>query len=96
MAVKSQNIVLSRNLDPIAILDHLYKRGFDYQHRFIRPAFAKGIYQKIIRRMAGIGEVPMVGDAAKPARRLQADVLIIGGDPAAAVAAMICASVGVG
>lgn len=94
MVVRSQNKVVSLRFDPVSVMDHLFKRGFNYHHRFIRPAFAKRLYQSVIRRMAGIGKVPSVEVASEPIRRISTDVLIIGRGTAAMRAAEKCASAG--
>jgi sarcosine oxidase subunit alpha len=94
MVVRSQNNVISLRFDPVVLMDHFFKRGFNYHHRFIRPAFARGLYQNVIRRMAGIGRVPSVDIAAELTRRSRTDVLIIGGGKAALYAAEKCASAG--
>ena len=95
MAVRSQNKVISLRFDPVVLMDHFFKRGFNYHHRFIRPAIARGLYQRVIRRMAGIGKVPSVDVAAEPTRRIKTDVLIIGGGTAAMRASEKCISAGV-
>lgn len=95
MVVESQNRILSLKMDPVAVMDHIYRKGFNYHHKFIRPAFAKGLYQQAIRRMAGIGEVPNGDMVALPTRRLDADVLVIGGDATALDALDLCVSAGV-
>jgi sarcosine oxidase subunit alpha len=94
MMVRSQNKIVSLRFDPVILMDHFFKRGFNYHHRFIRPAFARGLYQFIIRRMAGIGRVPSVDFAAEPTRRIRTNVLIIGGSTAAEHATEKCASAG--
>jgi len=94
MVVKPQNKVISLRFDPVILIDHLFKRGFNYHHRFIRPAFARGLYQNVIRRMAGIGKVPSVEVAAEPTQRIRTDVLIIGGGTVAMRAAERCVSAG--
>lgn len=94
MVVRSQNKVISLRFDPVALMDHFFKRGFNYHHRFIRPAFAKGLYQSVIRRMAGIGKVPNVDVSAELTRRIKVDVLIIGEGKTAKRAAEKCASAG--
>ncbi len=95
MTVRSQNRVISLSLDPVSLMDHFFRRGFDYYHRFIRPTFARGLYQGIIRRMAGIGKVPDVNVPTEPTRRIRTDVLIVGGGAAAMRAAEKCGSAGI-
>jgi len=94
MVVRSQNRVISLRHDPVMIMDHVFKKGFNYHHRFIRPAFAGGIYRWIIRRMAGIGEVPDRELMIKPSGRIRTDVLVIGDGAVALRAAEKCASAG--
>ncbi len=96
MIVKSQNKMISLKADPFAIMDHLFRSGFDYYHRFIRPAVLRGIYQRVIRRMAGFGEVPSVQLGSHPTRRIKTQVLIIGDGPASERAAKICSESGLG
>jgi NADPH-dependent 2,4-dienoyl-CoA reductase/sulfur reductase-like enzyme len=95
MTVRSQNRVVSLRLDPVSLMDHFFKRGFDYYHRFIRPAFARRLYQGIIRRMAGIGKVPSVDIPTGPTQRIGTDVLIIGEGATAMRAAERCGSAGI-
>lgn len=92
MVVIPQNKFISRNYDPLGILDFIYAEGFDYQHRFIRPRFAFGFYQRIIRRMTGIGRLPTATIDARPPSRLNPDLLIIGDEPAGQRVAEICSS----
>jgi len=94
MVVRSQNRVLSRNFDPVAIMDHIFRKGFSYHHKFIRPGFMRGLYQKIIRRMAGLGDLPSGDVKAEPTERRRTDVLIIGSELSALAAAAICAESG--
>ncbi|MEM3039080.1 MAG: (2Fe-2S)-binding protein, partial [Thermoplasmata archaeon] len=90
MVVVPQNKVLLRNFDPIGIMDLIYRDGFNYHHKFIRPSFASGFYQRIVRRMTGIGRLPSADLNAKPARKLRPDLLIIGNEPVAMRLAEIC------
>ena len=92
MVVIPQNKFLSRNFDPLGILDFIYAEGFDYQHRFIRPRFASGFYQRIIRRMTGRGRLPTATVETKPPSRSNPDLLIIGNEPAGQRVAEICSS----
>ena len=94
MIVRSQNHILSRNFDIVAIMDHVYRKGFNYHHKFIRPEFMKSIYQKMIRRMAGIGKLPIAEQPAKQAEEIAPDVLIVGGEGSALTVARNCAYLG--
>lgn len=94
MVVRSQNRVISLRLDPMALLDHIYRRGLNYHHSFIRPTFLRDVYHRAIRRMTGIGELSQREIASKPTRRISSDVLIIGQDPSAYIIAAACAEKG--
>jgi len=81
MQVTMQNKFLSTRIDPITVIDHIFPRGVNYHHRFIRPRFMTGVYQGIIRRMTGIGKLPTMIFEAKPTKRIVIDALIIGEEP---------------
>lgn len=94
MVVIPQNRFLSMRFDPVTIMDHLYPHGFNYHHRFIRPRFATGIYQRIIRRMTGIGKLPTTRLPSKPTLRMDSDIAILGDEECALRIADICSREG--
>lgn len=90
MRVESQNAWPSLDFDLAAItgfLDFLVRPGFQYR-RFIRPRWAYEIWEKFLRRMAGIGTIADIKDST-PAKRVQAtaEVVVIGGGTAGLSAA---------
>jgi len=94
MIVIPQNMFLSMRFDPVAIMDRLYPHGFNYHHRFIRPRFMTGIYQRIIRRMTGIGRLPTTRLPGKPTVKINSDIAIIGDEACALRIADICSKEG--
>ncbi len=87
----------SADFDLLAVTDRAHKLmpvGFYYK-TFIRPRWAWGFAEKIIRRATGIGRLP-VGRAPKKkeARHVHPDVLVIGGGAAGLSAAAAAAERG--
>ena len=82
MKVESQNAWPSLKFDLAAVsgyLDFLIRPGFQYR-RFIRPRWLYHIWERFLRRMAGIGTLADIENHTPP-RRLTAepDVAVIGG-----------------
>lgn len=79
----------STERDVLAITDHLHWAmpvGFYYK-LFVRPRWAWGLAEKVIRRATGTGTLPTVPAIAKPTRFVRVDVLVIGGGVAGLAAA---------
>jgi len=82
MRVESQNAWPSLDFDMAAVtglLDFLVRPGFQYR-RFIRPRWAYDIWEKFLRRMAGIGTIADKKTPV-PAKRVRVspEVAVIGG-----------------
>ena len=97
MQVESQNAWPCLDLDLAAVtglLDFLVRPGFQYR-RFIRPRWAYDIWEKFLRRMAGIGRIGDTKDAT-PAKRIRvgSEVVVIGGGTAGLSAALHAARAG--
>jgi len=97
LKVESQNAWPSLNFDVAAIsgyLDFLIRPGFQYK-RFIRPRWLYHIWERFLRRMAGIGTLPDVADTTPP-RRLEAspDVAVVGAGIAGMSAALHASQTG--
>ncbi len=97
MKVESQNAWPSLNFDVAALsgyLDFLLRPGFQYR-RFIRPRWLYHIWEKFLRRMAGIGSLSDIENHTAP-RRLSAspDVAVIGGGIAGLSAALHASQAG--
>ena len=97
MRVESQNAWPSLEFDLAAVtgwLDFLVRPGFQYR-RFIRPRWAYHIWEKFLRRMAGIGSLADVKSPA-PAKRMPAtpEIVVVGGGTAGLSAALHAAQAG--
>ena len=97
MRVESQNAWPSLAFDVMALTNSfgfLVRPGFQYR-RFIRIRWAYHIWEKFLRRMAGIGSLADINNAP-PAKRMQAapEILIVGGGTAGLSAALHAAQAG--
>jgi sarcosine oxidase, subunit alpha len=91
MRVEPQNAWPSLEFDVAAVtglLDFLVRPGFQYR-RFIRPRWAYDIWEKFLRRMAGIGTIADK-KVSVPAKRMRLtpEVVVIGGGIAGLSAAL--------
>jgi sarcosine oxidase subunit alpha len=100
LKVESQNAWPSLNFDVAAIsgyLDFLIRPGFQYR-RFIRPRWLYHIWERFLRRMAGIGSLPdaETKNPTPPPRRMEAnpDVAVVGAGIAGMSAALHAAQTG--
>jgi sarcosine oxidase subunit alpha len=97
MQVKSQNAWPSLKFDVAALtgyLDFLVRPGFQYR-RFIRPRWAYHIWEKFLRRMAGIGSLADMENPS-PAKRfeVESEIVVAGGGTAGLSAALHAARAG--
>jgi sarcosine oxidase subunit alpha len=97
MKVESQNAWPSLQFDLASLsgyLDFLIRPGFQYR-RFIRPRWLYHIWEKFLRRMAGIGTLADV-ETHTPPRRLSAkpEVVVVGGGIAGLSATLHAAQTG--
>ena len=97
MQVASQNAWPSLEFDLAALtgfLDFLVRPGFQYR-RFIRPRWVYHIWEKFLRRMAGIGTLSEDKNPAPSKRRSAApEILVVGGGSAGLSAALHAAQTG--
>ena len=91
LVVESQNAWPSLTFDLAALsgfLEFLVRPGFQYR-RFIRPRWAYHIWEKFLRRMAGIGTLADIKKPTPTKRRTAApEILVVGGGTAGLSAAL--------
>jgi sarcosine oxidase, subunit alpha len=93
--VEGQNAYPNVEHDVLAMGDLVFRRYFDAHHRFIRPAFLKPLYTRVIRAMAGFGKAPK-----QPVPQtfhnetVEADVCVVGAGTAGLAAAEAAAKAG--
>ena len=79
--VSTRNAWPSRRFDLLAAFDLLFPSGIDTLRGFRRPAWARGLYQAVVRRLAGF-DGPPSPDAASgpvdPPTVHRADVVVVG------------------
>jgi sarcosine oxidase subunit alpha len=86
MVVETQGGLPTTRFDLLSILDLVYRKEFDYQHRFIRPRFMTPFYQMIVRRLASASRVPSRAVSYPPVSRRRCDALIVGSGVSGSVA----------
>jgi len=97
MKVESQNAWPSLKFDVAAVsgyLDFLIRPGFQYR-RFIRPRWLYHIWERFLRRMAGIGTLSDIENHTPPRRRTaNPEVAVVGGGVAGLSAALHASQAG--
>ena len=97
MAVRAQNVWPSLEHDLLSLVglaDRLMPVGFYYK-TFIRPRALWPFYERILRRVAGLGEVSLdTSPDTFDKQYLHADVVVVGGGPAGISAALSAAGQG--
>jgi sarcosine oxidase subunit alpha len=98
LTAASQHCWPSVELDVGAInglLSPLFPAGFYYKTFMWPPAFWNSVYEKVIRRAAGLGKAPTAPDPDRYDHRyFHCDLLIAGGGPAGLTAALAAARAG--
>jgi sarcosine oxidase subunit alpha len=82
--------------DALAVLDrlHLFLPVGFYYKTFIHPRWAWPLAERVIRRVAGLGRLPVGPPGRARSRHLRCDVLVVGGGPAGRDAAIEAAGRG--
>lgn len=92
LTARSQNCWPSVETDISAInntLSKIFVAGFYYKTFMFPSSWWESVYEKVIRRAAGMGESPLENDPESYAQHLtHCDVLIAGGGPAGLAAAL--------
>lgn len=92
MVVETQNAFPSARRDFLGVFDRVYRRNLDMHTRFTRPAPVAWVFNRVVRRMAGLGRIPDLRPLRKPAiAREEVDVLVVGAGPSGLAAAAAAA-----
>jgi sarcosine oxidase, subunit alpha len=93
MRVETQNTFGTRDLDLLRVTDWVFPHGINHHEFMAGIPGVQDAMQAIARRITGLGTMPDKAEAARPARRRETDVLVIGSGAAAqAIAARLSAS----
>ena len=87
MVAESQGGFPGTRFDMLSVLDHVFRRQFDYHSRFIRPRFMTPVYQRVVRRLAASGQLPDGPRGYPPVSTRNCRVLVIGQGVSGSVAA---------
>ncbi|HEV2317829.1 MAG TPA: 2Fe-2S iron-sulfur cluster-binding protein [Thermoplasmata archaeon] len=86
--VVTENAWPSPRHDLLGALDVLFAQGIDTLRGFRRPRWAMPLYHRVVRRLAGYGELPdATARPIPPAQKVRTDVVVVGAGPAGRAAA---------
>lgn len=77
--VDAQNVVGSRKADLLRVTDWFFAKGLDHHHLMAGVPGISTVVQSVARKVAGLGRLPSEIVEPRPARRLEADVAVVGG-----------------
>jgi sarcosine oxidase subunit alpha len=95
LEVHGQNAFPSSDLDVLAAVDWLFKKGMDHHtlmtsHRLLHP-----VMQRVVRQLSGLGTLPTRVSSELPLPEQQiVDVVVVGAGPAGLAAATAAAAAG--
>jgi sarcosine oxidase subunit alpha len=92
--ISAQNVVGSRKADLLRVTDWFFARGIDHHHMLAGVPGLSAVMQGYAGKVAGLGRVPSTPLEARPARRLAADVVVVGGGVAGISAAAALGAAG--
>lgn len=95
MVVESERGFPTTDHDMFSVLDHIFRKEFDYHTRFIRPSFMTPLYQRIVRRLASSCRIPDSPAVFAPHEKTECAVLIVGNGISGSVAHARLQSAGV-
>lgn len=76
--VESQNRMGSRETDVLRVSDWFFREGMNHHEIFAGVPGVQPVMQAFARRIAGLGTLPDEAEPTRPARRREADVLVVG------------------
>jgi sarcosine oxidase, subunit alpha len=89
LRIETQNVVGSRQTDLLRAADWFFPDGMNHHELLAGVPGVQRVVQGIARQVAGVGRLPAPDpQATRPARRRDADVLIVGGGAAGMAAAL--------
>src|SRR3954462_9650404 len=77
--IDAQNVVGSRKADLLRVTDWFFAKGLDHHHLMAGVPGLSDVMTSVARKVAGLGRIPSVPEAPRPARRLEVDVAVVGG-----------------
>ena len=92
--IDAQNVVGSRKADLLRVTDWFFAKGLDHHHLMAGVPGLSDVMTSVARKVAGLGRLPSEPVPARPARRLEADVLVAGGGVTGVAAASRLAALG--
>ena len=78
MMVESQGGLPTTRFDSLSVLDHVFRKEFEYRTRFIRPRFLTPVYQRVVRRLAAASSLPARQEKYPRVTERSCNVLVIG------------------
>ena len=94
MVIEAQNTLGSRQVDLLRVTDWFFPEGFNHHELLAGVPGAQQVMQAFARRIAGLGKLPKNAAKPRPARRREADVLVVGAGPSGILAALELAGAG--
>lgn len=86
MVVESEGGFPTTRFDALSVLDHVFRKEFEYRSRFIRPRFLTSLYQTVVRRVAASARLPDKPSEYPRLFERPCEVLVIGQGVSGAVA----------
>jgi sarcosine oxidase, subunit alpha len=77
--IDAQNVVGSRKADLLRVTDWFFAKGLDHHHLMAGVPGLSDVMQSVASKVAGLGRLPSTVVAPRPARRIEADVVVVGG-----------------
>jgi hypothetical protein len=78
MVVESEGGVPSTRVDLLSVIDHVFRKQFDYHSRFIRPKVLVPTFQKVVRSLASPRTIPDRSWTYSSLEELEVGVLVVG------------------